>query len=271
MAPDGENFRGINAARLLSSQHDFTIDKMIATGYNRQLAAFEILIPALIDRFQKNVQPSDSLYNLLSEPVNILKQWGYGADENSVATTLAIEWAERLPVGLRNIYINDGEKSQVETTQEFVNNASANDLLLPLANAIADLKNKHGDWRITWGTINRYQRISSDIEQQYKDDASSYPIAFTSALWGTLPAYVSKYFPGTKKRYGVSGNSFVCAVEFGKKIKAKSLLAGGNSGNEISPHFTDQLGMYTKGKFKEVLFYKEDVLKHVEKIYHPGE
>jgi hypothetical protein len=29
--------------------------------------------------------------------------------------------------------------------------------------------------------------------------------------------------------------------------------------------------MYTKGKFKEVLFYREDVVKHAEKTYHPGE
>jgi acyl-homoserine lactone acylase PvdQ len=60
-------------------------------------------------------------------------------------------------------------------------------------------------------------------------------------------------------------------VEFGKKVVAKSLLAGGNSGVPSSNHFGDQAEMYTKGKFKDVLFYKEDVLKHVERNYHPGE
>jgi acyl-homoserine lactone acylase PvdQ len=60
-------------------------------------------------------------------------------------------------------------------------------------------------------------------------------------------------------------------VEFGKKITAKSLLAGGESGNPASPHFDDQAEMYTKGIFKDVLFYKDDVLKHAEKTYHPGE
>jgi acyl-homoserine-lactone acylase len=79
------------------------------------------------------------------------------------------------------------------------------------------------------------------------------------------------FFTGTKKRYGVNGNSFIAAVEFGKKIKAMSLLAGGQSGNPNSPHFKDQMEMYSKGEFKEVLFYKEDVLKHAEKIYKPGE
>ena len=61
------------------------------------------------------------------------------------------------------------------------------------------------------------------------------------------------------------------AVEFGKKVKARSLLAGGQSGDVNSKHFFDQGLMYSKGQFKDVLFYKEDVMKHVEKKYHPGE
>jgi acyl-homoserine lactone acylase PvdQ len=59
-------------------------------------------------------------------------------------------------------------------------------------------------------------------------------------------------------------------VEFGKKIKARSLLAGGESGDPQSKHFKDQAEMYTKGLFKDVLFYKEDILKNAEEQYHPG-
>ena len=86
-----------------------------------------------------------------------------------------------------------------------------------------------------------------------------------------LPSFSSQTFAGTKKRYGYKGNSFICVVEFGKKIKAKSLLTGGESGDPNSKHFNDQALMYSKGQFKDVLFYKEDVMKHAEKTYHPGE
>jgi len=271
MAPDGENFRGINAARLLESQHHLTLDGMIAVGYNKQLAAFEMLIPALTNAFDKTIKPGDSLFTLLAEPVALLKKWGYGMDTASVAATLAIEWAERLPAALRNVYIDEGEKDQVQVTKEFAANATAAELLQPLLQTIQDLQNRFGNWQVSWGTVNRYQRIDADINSVFKDNEKSYPIGFAAAAWGSLPAYLSKYFPGTQKRYGVGGNSFVCAVEFGKRIKAKSLLAGGESGNANSKHFTDQLEMYTKGKFKDVLFYKEDVLKNMERQYHPGE
>lgn len=271
MAPDGENFRGINAAQVLAKENKFTIDKTIAAGYDKKLSAFEVLVPALVSSFEKNITPGDSLYSLLSAPIQILKQWDYNAAENSIATTLAIEWAERLTASIQRIYIDEGWDDQVTLVKKFAASATPKELFPPLLAAIKNLESKFGKWEMPWGEINRYQRISGDIDQKFQDNQPSFPVGFASASWGMLPSVKSRSFPGTNKRYGFSGNSFVCAVEFGKTIKAKSLLAGGESGNPSSKHFTDQLEMYTQGKFKDVLFYKDDVLKHAERSYHPGE
>jgi acyl-homoserine lactone acylase PvdQ len=73
MAPDGENFRGINAARVLAKENKYTIDKVIAAGYDTYLPAFEILVPALIQSFDKNVPVGNELYKQISEAVSILR------------------------------------------------------------------------------------------------------------------------------------------------------------------------------------------------------
>ncbi|GAB3522642.1 penicillin acylase family protein [Emticicia fontis] len=271
MAPDGENFRGVNAARVLSNGNQFTIDKVIAAGYDTYLSAFEVLVPALVKSFETNVQEQDSLYNQLADPIALLKKWDYRTGENSVETTIAIEWAQKLGGEIQKIYIDEGEDDQVTRTKKFAAVATADQLLKPFAQAIKDLKTKYGVWQKPWGDINRFQRLSGDIQGKYDDAQASIPMGYASALWGMLPSYNSRVYPNTKKRYGISGNSFICAIEFGSKIKAKSLLAGGESGDPKSPHFKDQAEMYTKGQFKEVLFYKEDVLKNAEKSYHPGE
>ncbi len=271
MAPDGENFRGINAVRVLKDEKAFTIDKIIAAGYDNRLAAFEVLIPALLKAYDKTITPSHKIYDLLNQPIELLRKWNYRVSDTSVATMLAIEWAQKLSASLQRVYIDEGWDDQVAINKKFAETATPEELLPPLVDVLNELQRKFGRWRIGWGEINRFQRISSDITQQYKDDETSTPVPFASASWGMLPAYNSRYFPGTQKRYGVSGNSFVCAVEFGERIKAKSLLAGGVSGDPSSPHFKDQLEMYTQGRFKEVLFYKEDVVKHAEKTYHPGD
>ncbi len=272
MAPDGENFRGINAVRVLGKQKDYTIDKVIAAGYDTYLAAFEKLIPALINAFA-NVDTNSTLYTQLHESVHILKNWDLRCGEKSVATTLAVEWGQKLiPKMIQSIDEDEYQYvDQVTRTDMFVKIAKPGDLIQPLSEVVNELKNKFGDWEIPWGDINRFQRISGDIDLKYNDAEPSIPVGFASSAWGMLPSYASAYFPGTKKRYGVGGNSFICAVEFGKKIKARSLLAGGESGKPGSRHFIDQAEMYTEGKFKDVLFYKEDILKLAEQIYHPGE
>ncbi|KIC02187.1 penicillin amidase [Flavobacterium sp. JRM] len=271
MAPDGENFRGINAVRIFSKGEKYTLDKVIADGYDSKLSIFEILIPALLTTFEKDISLTDLEFSDLSEPIAILKNWDYYARENSIATTLAVEWAYKLDPIIQKAYINEGEADQVENTKKFAKNATDSQLIPQLQATIKELKDKWGTWQVPWGDINRFQRLSGDLNLTYNDSQASLPIGYGPGSWGSLPSFKSSFQKNTKKRYGYNGNSFVCAVEFGTKVKAKSLLAGGNSGDVKSKHFYDQAEMYQKGQFKDVLFYKEDVEKNAERTYHPGQ
>jgi acyl-homoserine-lactone acylase len=89
--------------------------------------------------------------------------------------------------------------------------------------------------------------------------------------WGALASFDSTKPHLTKKIYGSVGNSFIATVEFGPTIHAKALMSGGESGNPSSKHFADQSENYSKGLFRDVLFYKQDVEAHAERTYHPGE
>ncbi len=268
MAPDGENFRGINAVKVLSSGNNYTLDKVIAAGYDSHLAAFDVLIPALLKAYK--TKNADTTFRSLEAAIKILSEWDNNTSEKSVATTLAIEWAQKLlPQIMKGS--EDDEADQVQKFKRFAANASPSMLLQPLSEVIDEFTNKFGAWQVEWGEINRYQRLTNEITETHDDKQPSLPDGFAASTWGCLPSFVSRAYSGTQKRYGYNGNSFVCAVEFGKRIKAKSLLAGGESGNKRSRHFTDQALMYTKGQFKEVLFYKEDVVKNAEKTYHPGQ
>ena len=272
LAPDGENFRGVNAVRVLDEEKKYTIDKVIKAGYDTRLTAFELLIPALLRAYVRIGKGKDSLHEKLKAPIAELQTWDYRSGVNSVATTLAVEWGQRLlPAINKTVVPQNVYDDMVAKATTFAQEAMPGQLLEPLMATIKDLEKRYGTWQKPWGEINRFQRISSDINNKFDDNLPSLPVGFVSSAWGMLPSFNSRTFAGTKKRYGYNGNSFVAAVEFGKRIHAKSLLAGGESGHEDSPHFFDQGAAYTKGQFKEVLFYKEDVMKHAEKTYHPGE
>lgn len=268
MAPDGENFRGINAVRLLNMNKTYNLNDVITMGYNMYLPAFEVLIPSLMKAYQ-TLATTDPLYQELAEPIAVLSKWNYYTATNSIAAALAQEWGSRLNKDVQRIYIEEGEKDQVEKVYDFAKNAKPSELLQPLKASIEDLKQKFGTWKTTWGEINRFQRLTGNIEEKYDDKLPSFPVGFGSAIWGQLASFKSDRF-NTNRRYGISGNSFICAVEFGDKIKAKSLLAGGNSSNPKSKHFNDQGERFSKGQFKDVLFYQSDILKNMEKKYHPG-
>ncbi|MBC7848700.1 MAG: penicillin acylase family protein, partial [Chitinophagaceae bacterium] len=269
MAPDGENFRGINAVRVLEKPQKFTLDKVIDAGYDRYLSAFAVMLPGLIKSYDSHA--TDTAFNSLAEPIAVLKQWDYYSSETSVATTIAIDWAQRFMNQMQRALKDYDDPEQVAKTKRYIEKASANQLLDPLVSTIRDLKTKFGKWDIPWGEINRYQRLTGKVDEVFDDNKPSLPVGMAASTWGALPSFVSRPMPGTKKRYGFNGNSFICAVEFGTKVKAKSLLAGGVNRRVDSKHFGDQAEMYTKGIFKDVLFYKEDVVKNAERTYHPGE
>ena len=128
-----------------------------------------------------------------------------------------------------------------------------------------------GRWDVPWGEVNRFQRISPAIDHPFSDTAPSIPVPFSSARWGSLASFGASHKPGTKRWYGTSGNSFVAVVEFGPRVRAHAVTAGGESGDPASPHFNDQAQRYASGNLREVYFYPEQLKGHVERTYRPGE
>lgn len=266
MAPDPENFRGINAVRVLNIKTKYDINGLIAAGYDTYLSAMDILIPSLISAGRTTI--ANDIKDDINKAIAILSAWDKRSAAHSVATTIAIHWAERIvPMAMRGKtgLIN----SPLELPRALKEMPDATKIGV-LQDVLKKLKTDFGTWEVAWGEINRFQRINNTLKPTYDDNQPSIPSPFASSAWGSLPSYNSRAYANTKKRYGYGGNSFVCAVEFGKKIKARSLLAGGESGDPQSKHFKDQAEMYTKGLFKDVLFYKEDILKNAEEQYHPG-
>ncbi|HET9825236.1 MAG TPA: penicillin acylase family protein, partial [Chitinophagaceae bacterium] len=95
MAPDEENYRAINAERLLSETSDVTLDRLIKDiGYSHYLSAFEVLLPPLFFAYD-SLPAGDSLRAMLREPISILRSWNKNSSVSSVAATVAIEWASR--------------------------------------------------------------------------------------------------------------------------------------------------------------------------------
>jgi acyl-homoserine lactone acylase PvdQ len=266
MAPAGENYRSLNAVKLFHDVKNISLDGLISKGYDHYLTAFDALIPALLTAY--NNAPNDSLKQALAEPVQVLQQWDRRSAIHSVATTLAVEWGTRMFAALPPARTSEKSTWQTERVANMLKSMSPQKQLELLNDAVKSLQKRFGNWKTEWGDINRYQRPADGIT--FDDQLPSVAVGQVGSQFGQLPSFQSRTM-NTQKRYGYSGNSFIAAIEFGPRIKAKSIITGGQSFDASSKHFTDQADGYINGKFKDVLFYKADVLKHAERTYHPGE
>jgi acyl-homoserine-lactone acylase len=158
----------------------------------------------------------------------------------------------------------------METVAE-INQLPPEDKLAALASAVDRLNREFGTWRTRWGEINRFQRISPAIDHPFSDDAPSIAVPFASGNFGSLASFGAAPRGGSKRWYGTSGNSFVAVVEFGPRVRAAAVTAGGESGDPSSPHFNDQAGRYAAGALRPVYFYPDDLAGHTQRQYRPGE
>ncbi len=263
MSIDRETLRAVHAIRLLKKSRNLTLDKLIRLAYDPYLPGFEMLIPGLVKAYDQTRNPDKTL----REPVNLLRKWDFTVTKQSVAMSLAEYYGDmynRFGKAPKNL-------SNLERLRYFGAQSPAAERLEIFKKALTKLISDFGSWKIPWGEINRYQRINGHIVQPFSDDLPSIPVGMASSRWGALASFGARSYNGSKRIYGTSGNSFVAVVEFGDSVKAKSMLAGGESGDPDSPHFADQAQRYADMQFKDVAYYRSDVEKRAERRYHPGD
>jgi len=262
---NGENARGIHAIKVLENKKDFTLDSLIEAAYDSYLPAFEDKIPALIKAFDRTPAGSP-LKAKVADQIAALRGWDLRWSVSSVPTSLAVFWGE--DIGLR--VAGDARRAGVSADDYVATKAPAEQLLQALASASDKLASDFGSWKTPWGDINRFQRLTGDLVHPFNDAGPSIPVGFTSSRWGSLASFGARAQKGTKKWYGTTGNSFVAVVEFGDRVQAKAVTAGGQSGDPKSPHFNDQAARYSTGDLREVYFYRQQVDAHTERKYRPG-
>jgi acyl-homoserine lactone acylase PvdQ len=262
MAPDHENFRGVHAVRVLSDVDELTLDGLIELAHDPYLPGFEKLIGGLLEAWDQ----ADEHDAAVAEPIAVLTEWNLATGEDSVAMSLAhfygMNYLARAPFpeGL----------SEMERITMLGTTTRPSERLEVLAETVAMLESDFGDWRMPWGEINRFQRLSGAIQLTYDDNQPSLAVGMANSRWGALADFGAKRRDGTKRLYGDNGNSFVAVVEFGDRVKAKSILAGGQSNDPDSPHFFDQAPLYAEQQFKDVAYYREDVERRAQERYRPG-
>jgi len=262
MAPDPENHRGIHAVQVLEDADDVTLDGLIELAYDPYLPGFEKLLSGLVEAVDAEADaPAE-----WAGPIEALRTW----DLRTAADSTAMSLAHFYGLNMLESVTAPSTLSRMERLDWMGTDSDPADRLQVFAATLEEFESKFGGTLVPWSEINRFQRLDGAITEHYDDDAPSLPVGLASGAWGSLAAYGTRRRDDVDKLYGRRGNSFVAVVEFGERVRAKSLLAGGQSGDPDSPHFDDQAQRYTDVAFKDVPFYPEDVEARATRRYSPG-
>jgi acyl-homoserine-lactone acylase len=262
----GENARGWHATKLLNGLGEpLTPQGVIRLAFDPWLPAFDRLVPPLRTAYDR-LPADDPRRARLEVPVAALSAWDKRWGLSSRETSLAVFWGEALWA----LEAPRAKAAGVNTLDYMIADSSDDDRLNALIQAVDRLTADFGGWQVAWGEINRFQRNDGAIIQTFDDAKPSTPVPFTSSQWGSLAAFGAKRYPGTRRYYGTVGNSFLAVVDFGPRVLAWAVTAGGESGHPDSPHFEDQVDRYAAGRLRPVYIYPDDLKGHVERVYKPG-
>ena len=265
-----ESARGLHAMRLLDPDgkpvRDFTLESLMHAAFDSYLPWFARTVPALTNAY--DALPADApLKAKLVDQVKLLRGWDDRWGGDSVETSLAVFWGTEL----MKTAGRPAREAKVPSEEWVATRMSGDDLLKALAAASDRLTADFGTWRTHWGQINRFQRLNDDLAWKFNDAGPSIPVPFVYSAWGSLASFAAHPYLGTKRWYGNSGNTFVAVVEFGPRVRARALTAGGESGHPGTAHFDDEAERYVSGNLREVYFYPDQLKGHTQRTYRPGE
>jgi acyl-homoserine lactone acylase PvdQ len=257
-----DNARARSSRRALEEKERLSFDEFAALVWDTRLALADSLIPELADeRDRLLAAPDDDLpaplragspgRSDLEEVVERLDQWDRRADVQSTATTLFVLGAERWFLDRMSSSGSPGPWAWS----------------LALAETAARLRETWGSLGVPWGEINRLQRPPSNDPSAFSDSLPSLPVAGAPGFFGSVFTFQTEPMGSVGRRYGVHGNTFVKVIEFGPRVRGRSVLVFGQSGDPASAHYFDQAPLYANGSFKPAWMSRAEVEAHAERRY----
>ena len=118
---------------------------------------------------------------------------------------------------------------------------------------------RYGGWGVPWGQVHRVRwgKVDATVSGCPARLGCFRHLAFERDEDGLLRAY--------------SGDAWILAVEFDSIPRAYSVLVFGQTGDESSPHFDDQVELFSRGELKRVSFTQSDIEADLIARYRPGQ
>ena len=249
MAPQYMPYRPQRSARMMIEDESITFDELVDYKLSTRLEFAD----RILDDLFKAVDASDS--EKAREAKVVLENWDRESNADSKGMLLFYSWARKFGVGRASNYTEQWSMEKPNTTPDGLANPEAAVKLLE--EVAIGLETTFGSLDIPWGDYYRINYNGKNLPGNGIDGS----MGVFRVAW-----------PGSgdeKNMYVGGGDSWVGVIEFDEQVKAKVLLSYGNATQKDSPHYGDQLELFSKKELRDAWFTQKAIeanTKRVEKL-----
>lgn len=241
---------------------DLTLEQVLATKNDVTMLAAERLKPDLVRLAREAAAAGREVDGAnagdLRRAAELLDGWDNTASVDARGAVLFDEWQQ--------IYLDAVPDSVAwrvpwtEATPTYTPTGIGDPeaAVVALGQAMADLRERWGAWDLPWGEVHRARLGDLDL-----------PAAGCSNRAGCFRILEFQDDEDGKRRV-FRGDAWVFGVEFTDPIRARTILAYGQTDNPEAPHHTDQLELFLDGGYKTVRFEPAEVEAAAVRRYRPG-
>jgi len=246
MAPRYMPFRPQRSARMLLEDESVTFEELQEYKLSTRLEFAD----RILDDLARAVDSLGS--DGARAAMDHLEAWDRTADAESTGTLLFFNWAQKFgPYRGSNYAVAWDEEAPTTTPDGLADPARAVQLLEASAEEITG---KYGTLEVPWGDYYRINYNGKDLPANGTD--------------GSLGVFRVAW-PGSGDEdhlYVGGGDSWVGVIEFADSVRAKVLLSYGNATQPGSPHFGDQLELFSRKEFRDAWFTDSAIESNTSKV-----
>jgi acyl-homoserine-lactone acylase len=241
-AAEGMAFRPQRSARLVLGDNSISFAELTDYADDTTMELAVRILPQLVDR----LAASDD--ERAQRAAEVLGNWDGSADADSRGAVLFISWINSLRSPL---FADAWDAAEPLATPGTL--AATDGIVSSVAATVDAMEAASVPLDAPFGDVFRLRYAGRDLP------ASAGP--------GGLGAFrVGDYRPDGDGSYSlVGGNTFVAAVEFGDRVRARGYLGYGNSTQQGSEYAGDQLELFSAGEWRDIHFYSEDIAEHTQR------